>query len=197
MVCQEAFRFNHSIKNVIFSEGLRRMEVDGFYNCWNLESVYFPSAFFCFNSGKGLGCIITECKKLSEISVSESNPNHCVYDGALYSKDMQTLLIYPSGDTRGVLRIPDGVKIIADGACAYNLYVKEIMMPDTVTGIGSWAFDSDRSLERIRISENCEHIGQFVFMWTKLKEIFVPASVEDIMSDAICNNELIRRNIGG
>lgn len=184
---QGAFDRKNNLKSITFSEGIKSMGIEGIYMCENLESVYFPSTFMSgINiSNRGIGGMILWCEKLTTIAVSEDNENLCVYEGALYTKDMKTLMLFPSAARREIFQIPDGVEAVGDHAFYHNRYVKEVIMPDTVTYIGYWAFCNAASLEKINISENCEMIGQFAIQGTQITRLHIPASVTWIMSAAI------------
>jgi len=187
---QGAFDRKNNLKSITFSEGIKSMGSAGISMCENLESVYFPSTFMSGMdiSIRGLGGIISLCEKLTTITVSEDNENLCVYEGALYTKDMKTLVLFPSAARREIFQIPDGVEAVGDDAFYHNRYVKEVIMPDTVTYIGYWAFCNAASLEKINISENCEMIGQFAIQGTQITRLHIPASVTWIMSAAINGN---------
>ena len=59
---------------------------------------------------------------------------------ALFDKAMTTLLKYPSGKKEKTYTVPNGVKTIGWDAFGYNLFVREIRLPDSVTLIDDYAF---------------------------------------------------------
>lgn len=55
-----------------------------------------------------------------------------MFDGAMYTYDKKTLLLYPSADSRKIFYIPEGVEIISSNACSFNSYITEIIMPNSI-----------------------------------------------------------------
>ncbi len=194
---QGAFKNNTALKSITFSEGLVNMEPESIVNCRNLECVNLPASLIISDEAesntKGLGGIIGDgCNNISTITVPTDSENLCVYNGTLYTKDKSVLIYYPPAKQEYKFEIPDGVKTIASNACSNNPYINEIIMPDTVTYIGYWAFWGDSALQRINISNNCETIGQYAFNYTELTQIQIPASIKGIMPGAFSNNSSLK-----
>ncbi|MGN0677905.1 MAG: leucine-rich repeat protein, partial [Ruminococcus sp.] len=83
--------------------------------------------------------------------VSDNNKNYISKDGILFNKEMTELLKYPQGKLE-----------------------TEYIISDSVSSIGSWAFDGCKNLKSITISDNVEKIGSFSFDdCTSLTEINV------------------------
>ena len=185
---QGAFMYNHAIKTITFSEGLLGMSPESIAYCNELTKIYLPASFGSSGDTVGGGGSIYGCNKISEVVVAEGNKALKLHEGVLYTYDMETLIFYPPGNTREVYEIPEGVKTISSDSFRDNAYIKEIIMPDTVTFIGYWAFIHDTSLEKLYISKNCEIIGQFAIQGTAIKELEIPASVTWIMTWGIFDN---------
>lgn len=84
-----------------------------------------------------------------------------------------------------VLNLPDGVKEIASDACNGNLEIEKVIMPDTVEIINYWAFCNAQNLKEMNISKNCRLIGQYALQNTKLKNLYIPNTMKDIVGPAI------------
>ena len=194
-IAQGAFMYNHTIKTIAFSEGLLGMSTESVSYCNEITKIYLPASFGSSGDSAGFGGSIYACGKISEIVLAEGNENVKLHKGVLYTYDMETLLYYPPGNTREVYEIPEGVKTISSDSFRDNVYIKEIIMPDTVTFIGYWAFIHDSSLEKINISKNCEIIGQFAIQGTAIKELEIPESVTWIMDYGINNNRNLEKII--
>ena len=67
-----------------------------------------------------------------EFKVNSDNPYYAVYDGALYTKDYQTLLACPRNKT--TIQFPKEVKIIGKSAF-FNSAVQELIIPWGVTTV--------------------------------------------------------------
>lgn len=77
-------------------------------------------------------------KYIENFELDENNGQYCAKDGILYSKDGETLTLYPKGRP-GSFTIPDGVIRVEDTAFARSL-VDEVTLPPSLTKIGSLAF---------------------------------------------------------
>lgn len=108
--------------------------------------------------------------RIFHLSISDSNPNFCVVDDVLFSKDMSTLYYYPicDPDRPTSYTIPSGVRTIAKQAfgVSYPEYpeyddsleivdwkkntprLKELMLPKTLEYIEYYAFYNTGSIER-------------------------------------------------
>ena len=75
---------------------------------------------------------------IENFELDENNGQYCTKSGVLYSKDGETLTLYPKGRP-GNFAIPDGVICIEDTAFARSL-VDEVTLPSSLTQIGSLAF---------------------------------------------------------
>ncbi len=82
----------------------------------------------------------------------------------------------------------DKIKTIAMHAftCIYN--TKEILIPDSVINIGSYAFQQAKKLEKLTLSKNLETIGNSAFSYSAVEELVIPESVISIGSGAFANS---------
>ena len=93
---------------------------------------------------------------MASIQVAPENQNYMDVDGILFSKEQEVLVAYPVAKTEQSYSIPEGVKSIAKAAFGFSA-LTSVTIPDSVTNIGSGAFESCRSLESIKIlNPNCE-----------------------------------------
>ena len=123
----------------------------------------------------------SSCTSLKEILVDEKNPNYCSWDGALYAKDMKTLIAIPYG--KDSIEIPDGVAEISDNAFEGCKSLTSIEIPSSVTKIGWVAFHGCTSLKSITIPEGVPVIWAGTFQGcTSLISITIPSSVATIQS---------------
>lgn len=77
-------------------------------------------------------------KYIENFELDEKNGQYCTKGGVLYSKDGETLTLYPRG-RHGSFTIPDGVIRIEDTAFARSL-VDEVTLPPSLAEIGNLAF---------------------------------------------------------
>ena len=114
--------------------------------------------------------------------------------GVKYSKDGRKLLKAPQG-LNGTYSIRKGTKIICDEAFRWSNFngcssLTSLVIPDSVTNIGDYAFSGCRSLTDIVIPDSVTSIGNNAF-WNcrSLTGIVIPDSVTNIGKSAFffCN----------
>ena len=118
------------------------------------------------------------CSSLTAIEVSESNPEYCSIDGALFTKDKRTMIAYPAGRSEEEYAIPAGVTSIGDDVFAGCSSLKSINIPNGVTEIGWGAFSGCSSLHSLEIPSSVTEIGWGAFGGCiALKSLDIPESV--------------------
>ena len=97
------------------------------------------------------------CTKMQKIEVSSGNKRYSSVDGILYDKDQRKLIACPAGRTT------------------------QVIVPNTVTTIESYAFENCEYIKSITLSEKTKQIFLGAF-WNcnKLESITIPASITNI-----------------
>ena len=91
-------------------------------------------------------------------------------------------------NAEGKVIVPDGVTYIDHHAFHGCIYITEIVLPNSLCGIGDCAFEDCISLERINIPEKVTYLGWYLFEGCKnLKEIICHNSIEGIGAHAFQN----------
>ena len=171
------------IKKIVVSAGIKMIDGYAFECCEELDEVEFNEGLECFGT-RVFNC----CEKLKEIVVPDTvtfigeeafccgaleklqMPNAPVrtmgtissYNSIsepVYSGDMTKLYFYPRVSKVKEYIIPDGVKIISDGA--FN------------------GLSGCEGLEVVRVPEGIEYIGNFTFPGT-LKKVYLPNSIREM-----------------
>lgn len=177
------------LETITISEGIESLGLKAIEYCYNLKTINLPSTLKMNHTEKqrysGFTMAPTNCFELEDINVAESSTNLKVVDGILYTYDMTELLKCPDNLERDTIEIPDGVINIGNSAFSSCAKIKSVIMPDSVDFVGYWAFSSAYELENIRISENAKFFGNYAIFYTSIKEIYIPASVIDLLEDAI------------
>lgn len=206
----QAFNYCDYLKNVVFSSnsGLLYIKDYAFYNCKSIESINIPASVIEIGYR-----VFSTCPSLVNITVDEQNERYCSSNGAVYSKDMKTLvLVAPAsyisneiipGDKENLSQIiiPYGIEVIGAGAFSEcdNLY--SIYIPDSVISIEKAAFAYCDSLTEIVFGENSQlkTIGESSFReCASLAEMNIPKNVNVIGRYAFyCDNALISFNFDG
>lgn len=105
------------------------------------------------------------------------------YKSKLYN-EIATTPVWAS-DEKGILKnltwkieFPKDITEISEYAFDYFKNLKSIRIPETVTKINNDAFRGCYQLEEVILPEGLKEIGNDAFAYTKLKEIYIPKSVE-------------------
>jgi len=120
--------------------------------------------------------------KLTAINVHPENPNYSSENGVLFNKNKTELIEFPAGksDCGNEYIIPETVVKIGYNAFLGCSGLTSIVIPDTVTEIGKWAF-SCTGLTSVIIPNSVAKIEHDTFSYClDLKSIFIPNSVKEI-----------------
>ena len=105
--------------------------------------------------------------------------------GVKYSKDGRKLLKAPQ-ELDGTYSIRKGTKVICDEAFRWSKFIgcrslTSLVIPDSVTNIGDYAFSDCRSLTDIVIPDGVTSIGDYAFSGCRsLSSVVIPDSVTSI-----------------
>lgn len=141
-----------SLTSVSISSGVISLGNNLFFSCWSLKSVTIPSSVTYLGSN-----LFDYCSSLENIFVSEDNLNYSSDNGILYNKDKSELILCPI-KKNGDYVIPSNVVKIDDAAFQYTSFTS-IVIPSSVTSIGSNAFVGCRYLTNITIPSGVTSIG--------------------------------------
>lgn len=123
------FENTYCLQRVRIPEGVTSLGQYSISGAESLEHIELPSTL------KEIDCNSIVDHKLREIILAEGNPYYKSVDGAIYSHDMTRLCLYPMGQKRESIRIPEGVKymnwyIFPKRDESYS--IKEIILPSTL-----------------------------------------------------------------
>ncbi len=100
--------------------------------------------------------------------------------GVKYSADRMKLIRAPE-NLYGNYRVLDGTVVICDDAFSGCRNLKEIILPSSVTRIGSKAIVRCTNLQKIILPSSVTNIGNYAFAGcANLKEIILPSSITSI-----------------
>ncbi len=83
-------------------------------------------------------------------------------DGVVYNKNKTTIFFYPGGKTATSFVVPDGVTTIPRNSFSYNIYLKNITLPEGVTSI-AWNACCATSIESINVPSTVKTIANEAF----------------------------------
>jgi hypothetical protein len=151
-----------------------------FAGCLHLSRVTLPASVTEIGAS-----VFIYCPELTEISVSENNPNYSSRDGVLFDKEQTTLIRHPSNRAIVEYIIPETVKKITDRAFDYCKNLLTVVIPAGLTTIDPGAFERCSSLQRIDIPNTVTNIGMLAFtLCLQLKEVNIGNGVTHIESGA-------------
>lgn len=179
-----AFMRCEKLKNVTFQDGIELTDIGEkcFALCYALESIVIPSTVE--NIGEA---VFTQCEVV-EIEVDENNENFASFKGALYSKDMKTLITAAGAGAFEGFEIASETVTINEEAF-YNTTITEITIPKGVTTIGRYAFrSSDVKTVSFEAGSKIESIGHAMFYeCSDLLSITIPEGVTSIGESAFAD----------
>ena len=196
-----AFEGN-KVKSVIIPDSVTTIDASAFADCSNLTYVYIPGSVTKIGVQAFRGCTklksvripnsVTQisdgafdwCHSLETIEVDPDHPVYAFGNGALIVKETREM-VYCAGATKGTYEIPGGIERIGQMAFHGNKNLREVIVPDSVTTIGPYAFCDCKNLTKARLPEGLKVIGSNMFSYSdKLKEVYIPSTVTDIESYA-------------
>ncbi|MGM9551225.1 MAG: leucine-rich repeat protein [Clostridia bacterium] len=166
-----AFSFCKSLKKVSLPDSIKTIGESAFSYCEELESITIPDGVTRVEGGAFQGC-----KKLTDLVL----PDNLEYVGGhiVSFTPLDTDISYVGKylincNAEGEFRVKDGTKYIAEWAGAISPKLKSIIIPQSVTFIGDYAF-ADR-----RINPVSPQKGELVYAMTALKTVYYTGSEED------------------
>jgi len=181
-----SFSYCYFVESIKFSNNLAYIGEQAFASCEALKEITLPDSLVNVGKEAFWGCCLTSlhipknvenigagafsANYYSEITVDENNESFVAKDGILFSKDMTRLVIYPFLIADEKYSIPNTVTHIAPYAFNSCENLNEVTIPDTVVYIGDQAFSDCRRLTKIEIPENVEYIGMGAFARCRLLE---------------------------
>ncbi len=167
-VAENAMAGNSTIVELTIPDGYEDICVLAFTGCENLKKV---------NLGKDVINIrefaFSNCPNLTAFTVSSDNSYLYEKDGCILTKNTDTLVA-----SNG--KIPESTIIIGSAVFANNSNLSDVVIPDGVEEIRSFAFDSS-SLSSVTIGKDVYRIDKYAFSeCDNLKEIYIPKNVTQI-----------------
>ncbi len=170
------------LKNVVLPEGLTSIGQNAFQSCSSLESIFLPSTV-----GEIEVPLFQHCENLNVIEVAEDNPYYVSVDGVIFTKDMTTLIQYPSARTDTTYVIPDTVTAIGQEAFYNCDNLVDVTLSSNLQTIGDSAFVSCDNLHAVTFPDGLTTIEPYAFYYCmNLDTAVLPASVKSVGVYAFC-----------
>lgn len=189
----------HSCPNlteVVLPEGIEKIAARAFCGCDSIRHIKIPSSVEIMSGDCFAGC------NIESYEVAEDNPYFTAVDGVIFTKDLTTLVAFPSAYPHNNYIVPEKTRRIGNGAFLYSK-IEHILLPDTITSIEREAF-CQSSIRNIDIPDSVGTIGESAFAYcdnltsirfpnglhtlsdniivfcNKLKVLEIPPSVKDV-----------------
>ena len=188
-----AFEGCQSLRSITIPQSVTSIDSYAFCNS-GLTSITLPAALTNLGDYAISG--------VSSILVDEDNALYADNDGVLVSKDKTELLQYPQGRQDHTYEVPASITKIGKSAFTDAASLRTVILPDTVTELGTAAFCQSGltsivipgsireipenafsycyDLSDVTLSEGLLRIGDGAFRSTSIAQLTVPESVQSI-----------------
>lgn len=200
-----AFLACNALTTLNLNEGLLEIQETAFQMFLkNIKSLTLPSTVETIGERAFAGCALTgefiinkslknigagafAGNKITGFYINENgNDWFSSKEGVLYTKDGQSLVVFPPALVEATLTIPEGTVKLAPYALSNCSAVTKVILPESLNEIGDFAFRSC-NLSEFNVGKNITHIGQGVFQANKnLKSITLdPANTSFTLTDGM------------
>lgn len=161
------------LTGLVLPEGLKTIESFAFCGCEGIKTIRIPASVEYISGSSFADC------HLAVFEIDESNPNYTVIDGVLYSKDLKTLVAFPSAYPNKHFIVPNTTVVIGEHAFSFSK-ITSIELPGGLTTINEWAFNASH-IRSIHIPDTVTKIGEGTFQFClELEQVELPAKLDDI-----------------
>jgi hypothetical protein len=188
-----AFERNRDITSVTFPAGITRIGKHAFSGCFNLTAVTLPAGLLSIEDNA-----FYMCPKLTRIDIPDSVTTIGAYAFGFYRQSPQkegltsvrlpknlTVLGYNAFASCGALATVTftgtALTEIPNSAFSRTIILETIVIPDSVTTIGKFAFWGCRNLTSVTLGAGIKLIGEEAFRFcSSLTTVTIPDSVTEI-----------------
>ncbi len=178
-----AFSFCSSLENFTVPNYVKEFSITWFEMCNSLKKITITANVKIID----IPTYSTTCKNLEEFSVYSTNSKFAAKDGVLYSKDLKTLLSYPTGKVGSSFNIPSHVNTLT--TYAFNGC-------DNLTSLSMWP-----TTENLRSGAviNCKNLHTLSFNgttteWIKIDNANLGWDPSFVVNKVKCSNGTLNRS---
>lgn len=147
-----------ALANVEISNGVKTIKNSSFANCSSLNSITIPASIESIGSSA-----FNKCTNILSYDVDLNNPYYTSKNGVLFSKDMKTLVKYPSGKETVEYAALTSVENIGEYSFADNKKITEIVIPENILKIDDYAFNGCINLVNINLPDKIIDVNKRSF----------------------------------
>ncbi|MCD8036794.1 MAG: leucine-rich repeat protein [Clostridiales bacterium] len=181
VIGEAAFYRAKSLTEVTLPDSVTELGPYAFYLDTNITTINLSSNLsiigeYCFNqctvltNGMTFSATVTEigehafyyCTSLTNIEVDDDNEVFASYDGALYDKELTTLIRCPEGKTE--LEIAPTTTAIGERAFWHCTILTSIVVPEGVVSLGKQAFYQCKKLADVTLPTTLKSVGANCFI---------------------------------
>jgi len=155
MDCGVKYNQKKGLKKIVIPSSVESIGKSAFRGCYALESLVIPDSLTDLGEWA-----LSSCVSLRNVEVSDSHPVLSCKQGFLIDHVKHQLIGYFGSEKKP--NIPMSVTTIGEYAFSENQTLREIVIPISITHIGSNAF-AGSSLESVMIPPNVISIGSWAF----------------------------------
>ena len=187
VIAKSAFQYRENLTEIIIPVGVEYIPAEAFMSCSALTSVSLPESLKAID-----GDAFAWCKSLKNISFPDSveRIGSSVLSCSAYFEDEENWtdgLLYcgnhivSSDDTvSGSITVRDGIKTIAAYSFDENEKITNLVLPESLVGIGEGAFRRCLNLASVSFPSNMLSIGGSAFSECKLTSVTIPNGIQKI-----------------
>ena len=153
---EKAFFHNHGVKTLTFPAGINMIDYAAFAECADLEEVHLGMAAPQLVNNPFLGCV-----QLKKITVDNNNEVYAVQGGALYTKNMSRLCLYPNANG-SKLKMNDATETLDDFAFWYCTNLEEVEFSSKLQHLGWRTFCGCSNLKKLTVKNTTPVENEFV-----------------------------------
>ncbi|MDY0276709.1 MAG: leucine-rich repeat protein [Acholeplasma sp.] len=176
-----AFESVKSLTNFQIPENVKQIGMYAFSGTDSITSLHIPSSISSINP-----YAFIKMSNLESISVSPDNLNYQSIDGALYNKDMSTLILFPAKNHISSINISDDVENISEYAFFGTTYLKRVIFSEysPVTELKSNVFFNSQ-IEEVILPYQLRIISNAAFFGSSIKNLWIGPNVEMIYPNSL------------
>lgn len=176
-----------NLKELILPDQTIEIQPRAFANCKSLQQMRIPSQTKTLYPNAWSGCF-----SMRAVSVCSTNSEYMDKEGIVYSKDTTMMVYYPSNKTDSVYSMPQSVSGLHSYAFSESFFLRSIQLSESLKRIPRYAFYNCPQIRSVRLPESIEEIAPKAFVSCKsLTTVHFNSKLQNAGSDVLfrCGKE--------